>query len=174
MCLKLNFFPQHPTWKTRICKNPVVQNYRRIHHRIQPHQLGAQRLDIFRNPSWVLWITPIWYAGKQTTQIEIIKERIFWSKNYPGSMETQMETYTILSSCGWLWSWICRKTTCRASDNHILKNHNITKYWEDKKYAGIDLKWDYDKITCRANMDGYILDLILSLGRDRKSVVVTI
>ena len=37
--------------------------------------------------------------------------------------------------------------------------HNITEDWEVKKYAGIDLKWDYDKRTCRANMDGYILDL---------------
>ena len=42
----------------------------------------------------------------------------------------------------------------------ILKRyHNITEYWGDKKYAGIDLKWYYEKRTCRANMDGYILDL---------------
>ena len=41
----------------------------------------------------------------------------------------------------------------------IFKNHNITEDWEGKKYAGIDLKWDYDKIKFRATMDGYILDL---------------
>ena len=40
-----------------------------------------------------------------------------------------------------------------------LKNHNIIEDWEGKKYAGIDLKWDYEKRTCRATMDGYILDL---------------
>ena len=34
------------------------------------------------------------------------------------------------------------------------KYHHITKYWEGEKYAGIDLKWDYDKRTCRATMDG--------------------
>ena len=39
------------------------------------------------------------------------------------------------------------------------KYHNTTEDWEGKKYAGIDLKWDYEKRTCRATMDGYILDL---------------
>ena len=56
--------------------NLLSKKPRRIHHRIQPHQLGAQRLDIFQNPPGMLWITPIWYAGKQTTQIEIRKGRI--------------------------------------------------------------------------------------------------
>ena len=36
---------------------------------------------------------------------------------------------------------------------------NITEDWEGKKYSGIDLEWDYDKRTCRATMDGYILDI---------------
>ena len=27
----------------------------------------------------------------------------------------------------------------------LKKYHNITEYWEGKKYSGIDLKWDYDK-----------------------------
>ena len=39
------------------------------------------------------------------------------------------------------------------------KYHNITEDWEGKKYAGINLKWDYEKRTCRATMDGYILNL---------------
>ena len=43
------------------------------------------------------------------------------------------------------------------------KYHNITKYWEGKKYSGIDLKWDYDKRTCRENMYEYILELQLIL-----------
>ena len=37
--------------------------------------------------------------------------------------------------------------------------HNITEYWEGNKYDGIDIKWYYNKKTCRATMDGYILDL---------------
>ena len=41
----------------------------------------------------------------------------------------------------------------------LKKYHNITEDWEGKKYAGINLKWDYEKITCRETMDGYILDL---------------
>ena len=37
----------------------------------------------------------------------------------------------------------------------ILKQyHNITEDWEGKKYPRIDLKWDYNKITCRYTMDG--------------------
>ena len=41
----------------------------------------------------------------------------------------------------------------------LKKYHNITEDWEGKKNAGVDLKWDYEKSTCMANMDGYILDL---------------
>ena len=41
----------------------------------------------------------------------------------------------------------------------LKKYHNITEDWEGNEYAGINLKWDYDKRTCRATMDGYILDL---------------
>ena len=152
--------PQHPTWETRICKNSVIKNSRRIHQIIQPRHRGAQRLGIFWNPSWMLWITTIRYAGKQTTQSEIVKRRLLWSKGYPRSMKTQMEAFTILSSSGWLWSWICGKATCRASGNPILKKyHNITEDWEGKKYSGIVLKWDYEKRTFWATMDDYILDL---------------
>ena len=122
MCvLTLKRLPQHPTWKTRICKDSVIKNSRRIHQRIQPHHLGAQRLGIFRNPSWLLWTTTIRDAGKQTTQSEIRKIGLLWSKKHPRSMETQMETYTIFFSSGWLWSWICGKATCRASGKHIEK-----------------------------------------------------
>ena len=41
----------------------------------------------------------------------------------------------------------------------LKKYNNITEDWEGKKYAGIDLKWYYEKRTCQATMDGYILDL---------------
>ena len=70
-----------------------------------------------------------------------------------------METYPILFGRRRLWSRICGKTTYRSSSHNIEKYHNITEDWEDKKYSGIDLKWDYVKMTCRATMDGYILDL---------------
>ena len=46
----------------------------------------------------------------------------------------------------------------------LQKYHNITEDWEGKKFAGIDSKWDYEKITCRATMDGYILDLRKKYG----------
>ena len=41
----------------------------------------------------------------------------------------------------------------------LKKYHNITEDWEGKKYSGIDLKWYCDKRTCRATMDGYILEI---------------
>ena len=41
----------------------------------------------------------------------------------------------------------------------LKKYHNITEDWEGKKYGGIDLKCDYERSTCWATMDGYILDL---------------
>ena len=47
----------------------------------------------------------------------------------------------------------------------ILKQYkNITKYWKVRKYYCIDLKWDYNKRTCRETMDGYILDLRKKYG----------
>ena len=52
--------------------------------------------------------------------------------------------------------------------NHLAKilkqYHNITKDWEGKKYTGIYLKWDYNQRTCRATMDGYMLDLRKKYG----------
>ena len=45
--------------------------------------------------------------------------------------------------------------------NHLAKilnqYHNITEDWEGNKYAEIDLNWEYNKRTCRAIMDGFIL-----------------
>ena len=41
----------------------------------------------------------------------------------------------------------------------LKKFHNIIEDWKGKKYDGIELKWDYEKRTCRATMDGYILEL---------------
>ena len=41
----------------------------------------------------------------------------------------------------------------------LKKYHNIIEDWEGKKYAGIDLRWDYENISCQAAMDEYILDL---------------
>ena len=41
----------------------------------------------------------------------------------------------------------------------LKKYHNITEDWERKQYADIDLNWYYDKRTCMATMDGYVLDL---------------
>ena len=56
-----------------------------------------------------------------------------------------METYPILFDCRLLWRRVCWETTCRSLIHHPEKYHNITEDWEGNKYAGIDLKWDYEK-----------------------------
>ena len=46
-------------------------------------------------------------------------------------------------------------------DSVLKKYHNISEDYDGIKYAGIDLKWDYKKGTCRERMDGYI-DVVLT------------
>jgi len=47
----------------------------------------------------------------------------------------------------------------------ILKRyHDITEDWEGKRFAGIDLKWDYVKREVRLTMEGYIRELLLKYG----------
>ena len=74
-------------------------------------------------------------------------------------MATQMETNPIMFDRRWLRCIICWKKTCLSLSHNPKRNHSITKYWEGKKYAGIDLKWDYEKRTCMETIDGYILEL---------------
>jgi hypothetical protein len=47
----------------------------------------------------------------------------------------------------------------------ILKQyHEITEDWEGKKFAGVDLQWDYAKRSVRLTMEGYIRDLLIKYG----------
>jgi len=47
----------------------------------------------------------------------------------------------------------------------VLQQHyTITEDWKGKKYAGIDLAWDYAKRTCRLSMDGYIKNVLTKYG----------
>ena len=74
-------------------------------------------------------------------------------------METQMETNTIFLVVDDFGVEYVGKQHADHLATILKKYHNITEDWEGKKYAGIDLKWDYEKRTCRTTMDGYILDL---------------
>ena len=55
---------------------------------------------------------------------------------------------------------------------HLLKtlevDYKITTDWEGKKFAGIDLAWDYHdwyaNQTCRIYMKGYIAKVLLKYG----------
>ena len=43
----------------------------------------------------------------------------------------------------------------------LQESYTVTTDWEGKKFAGIDLKWDYDKHTCWCTMDGYITKVVI-------------
>jgi hypothetical protein len=56
----------------------------------------------------------------------------------------------------------------------VLKQyHEISEDWKGKKFAGIDLGWNYAKVhkdrTCCLSMKGYIADLLLRLGHPKPS-----
>ena len=47
----------------------------------------------------------------------------------------------------------------------VLKQyHTITIYWDAKKYAGIIIKWNYTKRTCRLILENYIRDVLTKYG----------
>jgi len=48
--------------------------------------------------------------------------------------------------------------------NALQEHYEVSADWEGSKFAGIDLKWDYDKRTCRLTMDGYINEVLLRYG----------
>ena len=52
--------------------------------------------------------------------------------------------------------------------NILKKYHTMSEDWEGKKFAGIDLEWNYDKVhskrTCRLSMREYIKKLLHKIG----------
>ena len=49
--------------------------------------------------------------------------------------------------------------TCRLLSHNPQKISQYHRRLGGKKYAGIDLKWEYEKTKCQVTMDGYILEL---------------
>eukprot|EP00804_Cyclotella_cryptica_P011136 CCRYP_020838-RA/>CCRYP_020838-RA protein AED:0.39 eAED:0.39 QI:0/0/0/1/1/1/3/0/399 len=53
----------------------------------------------------------------------------------------------------------------RRHAEHLLQalqqHYTVTTDWTGTKFAGIDIKWDYNKRTCRLTMDTYISALLL-------------
>jgi hypothetical protein len=44
--------------------------------------------------------------------------------------------------------------------NALLRNYEITMYWDGTVYSGITLDWDYNKRTCDISMLGYIFNVL--------------
>jgi len=49
----------------------------------------------------------------------------------------------------------------------LQAHYDVTTDWEGVKFAGIDLRWDYTKRTCRATMDGNIEEVLLKFNHPR-------
>ena len=47
----------------------------------------------------------------------------------------------------------------------LRKYHDITIDWEGEKYTGIDLKWNYLKLTCCLSIEGYTREVIAKYGQ---------
>ena len=93
----------------------------------------------------MLRIALIFYSIKQATNIEARKIRILRSPYYTRTMAPQMEISTIMSHVHDFGVGYVGKKHADHLVTILKKYHNITEYWEGKKYAGIDLKWDYNK-----------------------------
>ncbi len=52
----------------------------------------------------------------------------------------------------------------RRHAEHLLaalrESYNVTTDWDGKKFAGIDITWDYTKRSCRLTMNGYIAEIL--------------
>eukprot|EP00804_Cyclotella_cryptica_P027241 CCRYP_014349-RA/>CCRYP_014349-RA protein AED:0.16 eAED:0.16 QI:0/0/0/1/1/1/3/0/1022 len=59
----------------------------------------------------------------------------------------------------------------RRHAEHLLQalqqHYTVTTDWTGTKFAGIDIKWDYNKRTCRLTMDTYISALLLKCDHPR-------
>jgi hypothetical protein len=59
----------------------------------------------------------------------------------------------------------------RRHAGHLLQalqqHYTVTTDWTGTKFAGIDIKWDYNKQTCCLTMDTYISALLLKYNHPR-------
>ena len=112
----------------------------------------------------MIWPPSIWNSFKQTAQIEIGKEGYYKARTTPVLWRHKWRP---IQSCLIVDDFGVEYVGKKHADHldTILKiYHNITEYWEGKKYAGIDLKRNYEKRTRLATMDRYILELINKYG----------
>ena len=102
----------------------------------------------------MIWSTPIWYAGKQATRIEIGKIGYYEARTTPGLWRHKwrpIQFFLVVDD--FRVEYMGEKHADHLA-TILKKYHNITEDWEGKKYSGIDLKRDYDKRIRRATMDG--------------------
>ena len=104
-------------------------------------------------------IASVWYSGKNQLRTRVKKEGYYEARTTPGLWRHKwrpVQFCLVVEDFG--VEYVGKQHAGHLTT--ILKQyHNITEDWEGKKYAGIDLKFNYNKRTCRATMDGHMLDI---------------
>ena len=125
-------------------------------------------MDLFWDSTWLLWVTSIWSTIQWSAFQAAQQRRLFWSINNSKALEPQMATNTIYSYIRWFWCVVYGQKIRKAPGFSSQNYHEISKDWEGKKIAGIDLIWDYTHNhivrTCRLSMKIYIGKLLFKVG----------
>jgi hypothetical protein len=50
--------------------------------------------------------------------------------------------------------------------NDFLQSYELKTDWEEKKYSGVSLKWDYKNRTCDISMPGYVSNVLSKFQHD--------
>ena len=143
MCvLTLIFLPQHTAWETKICKNPVIKNSRRIHQRIQPHHRGAQKWVYFEIRRGCYGLPQSGMLANKQLGVRLEKEGYYEARTNPGLWRHKWRPIKFCLVVDDFGVEYVGKQHAEHLANILKKYHNITEYWEGKKYAGIDLVVD--------------------------------
>ena len=139
----------------------------RIHWQIRPHQPHTRRMGLLLDWEGCVRYTPIcksrkWFANQAPCWRQLLP-----SPKHTRSMAAQVVAINVQTSYQRLWYWIRWWETC-ASPPHLIGkilrgHHQLT--W--KKYAGIDLSWEYAKFTCLFTMKIYIYKVLFNSGHTK-------
>ena len=117
---------------------------------------------------WLIWVTSIWAPSQWSALQEAQQRRLFWIINNARDLAPQMATHTIYAYSRCFWCGVCGQKTCRAPGFIPKKIPWNIRVLGRKKFAGVDLIWDYTQKhsvkTCRLSIKIYIAKLLFKVG----------
>ena len=125
-------------------------------------------MDLFGDSVWLLWVPQYGCLSNDLLRKTLNKEGYFESSKTPGLWRHKWgPIQCMLIVDDFRVDYVGRKHTEHLASD--LKNyHDISDYWEGKKFAGVDLIWDYaqknSSRTCKLSMTSYIAKLLLKVG----------